>query len=125
MRRTAAGCSGCTQTCSSAALGKAFQREAILRLPMQPGYNELNPGDRLLLGIEERELLGLSFLVYLLPLVTLLVGALTASRVASMLAGSADLAAAGGGIAGLAVGFGVLRMHRGNKLDPVILRKLA
>lgn len=126
-RGLAGSCSGCSQSCSSAALGKALQREVVLRLPMQQDYADLRPGDRIVLGISETELLGLSLKVYLLPLAALFAGAVAGAWGAAWFAVQADLAAIGGGLFGLLAGFGMLRRTRtpGGSAAPVILRKLA
>lgn len=80
-------------------------------------------GDRVVLGIEESQLLRASILVYALPLAALLAGSLIGGGFWPGL----DLAAIIGGSAGLAAGFGVLKMLSGNgsdvtRLQPSLLR---
>lgn len=80
-------------------------------------------GDRVILGIEESQLLRASLLVYALPLVLLLAGAL----VASGLWPGRDLAAILGGAVGLASGFVLLRVFSSgelgeSRLQPSLLR---
>lgn len=127
VRGMANACSGCTQTCSSAALGKALQREVVMRLPLQADYSDLKQGDRIVVGIDESAFLGLSLKVYLLPLGILFAGAACGAGLAPWFDVMPDFAAIIGGATGLLTGFGFLRLSRskGNMAVPIILRKLA
>lgn len=80
-------------------------------------------GDQVVLGIEESQLLRASLLVYALPLLALLAGAL----VGGGLWPGQDLAAIAGGGIGLAAGFLLVktvssRQEKADHLRPVLLR---
>ncbi|WP_111497476.1 SoxR reducing system RseC family protein [Marinobacter bohaiensis] len=80
-------------------------------------------GDPVVLGIGERQLLTASLLVYALPLLALLVGALAGASLGEAGDGPAIL----GGLLGLASGFLVVRIVAGGasrtaRLSPVMLR---
>tara|TARA_B100001540_G_scaffold303325_1_gene311814 strand:- start:272 stop:745 length:474 start_codon:yes stop_codon:yes gene_type:complete len=98
------------------------------------GYVRVLPGDQslsacavddeVLISIPEEVLLRGSMIAYVLPLLCMLGGAVAAVE---WLPGGQDALAAGGAIAGLALGFGLVRWHalrhRGDtRYQPVLLR---
>jgi len=125
VRLGAAGCSGCAKTCSAAAVGQMLKRQTKLRLLKDCNFPDLRIGDRLLLGVSESELLGVSLRVYLLPLAGLFAGALGGAQLVLWLGRNPDLGAASGAVLGLLAGFTFLRRRNRTKaMGPVILRKL-
>ena len=72
-RRGAAACGGCSQnaSCSTTLLGGLIGKKAVAA----DSRIELEPGDEVLVGIEESLLLRASLCLYLLPLLALLAGA--------------------------------------------------
>lgn len=123
-RRSA--CSACSSSegCSTATLAKAWSHRsmrvrAIAHLPLQPG-------DHVVVGLAEGALLSGSLLVYLLPLVTLLTGAILGQ---SVFAGAGDEPVMLSGAVGLGVGFwaartGSRRWQNDARFQPVVLRRL-
>ncbi len=94
--------------------------------------NTLNarPGDEVVLGMEEHALVTGSLLVYGVPLLMLLLGALMGEAIASQLGMNADLLPVVGGATGFVLAFllvrGVLRRTAvGLQMNPVMLRILA
>lgn len=94
--------------------------------------NTLNarPGDEVVLGMEEHALVTGSLLVYGVPLLMLLLGALMGEAMASQLGMNADLLPVVGGATGFVLAFllvrGVLRRTAvGLQMNPVMLRILA
>ena len=80
-------------------------------------------GDQVVLGIEESQLLRASLLVYALPLLALLTGALAGGGLGS----GEDLPAIAGGAFGLAAGFLLLKVvsagkGKSDQLQPLLLR---
>lgn len=82
------------------------------------GTEGLNPGDRVIIGLDERRLLSASVKLYGYPLAGLLLGALLGA-----LAGGAanDVAVLGGGLAGLAFALWLVRRAPGFAPEPVLL----
>ena len=114
-----AGCGRCQlrQGCGVGTLERAFPGSS-LELSM-PAKVPLHPGERVTIGLRESTMLGAASLVYLLPLLLLLLGALT-------LAPLGDAASAVGGLIGLAGGIlavrrWVRRAGRGPDCQPVLL----
>jgi len=109
--------------CGTAVLAQLFSRTP--RGPMRAGNPiEARIGERVIIGVEEGALLRATLLAYLLPLVLFVVGAFA---VRQWLHGG-DGAAALGALAGLVLGWGVVRwmgqragQQRG---QPVILRRV-
>ena len=106
-------------TCGSCAARKGCGHSLINRISEgRHGYIRVLPGrhaiadclvdDRVTISIPEEVVVRGSLIVYLLPLAFMLLGAAVAVQV---LPGGEDLLAAGGAIAGLAVGFGLVRWH--------------
>lgn len=114
------GCSGCSEPCASALTSQFFAaKQSRLRVASNI---ELNPGDKVLLGIDDNSLVGVSLVIYLLPLF----GFFCVALVGKYLFGS-DLAAALGGLSGLGLsfaGYKYLKLFERQSCQPVILRKL-
>lgn len=125
------GCSSCsTQGCGTGTLSQLFAaRSQELRV--------LNPidarvGEQVILGLEEGALLRGSLAVYIVPLLALLAGGLFGEWLAAALAleQSAELVTASAALAGLAAGFGWVRMFgrrmaQDDRFMAVILRRAA
>ncbi len=123
-RRSA--CSNCQQTCASGVTGRLFGSKTV-RLWASSTW-ELKPGDRVVIGLREDALVQGAFMVYLLPLFGLFVGALLGNAIAAQTAVvSADSFSAVGGLLGMGICLaGVKLSHFSQRLgaQPVILRKI-
>lgn len=119
-RRSA--CSGCTQTCTAGTLD-AWRSGSTASLPVSSSI-EVQPGDRVLIGLPEEAIVRGSCRVYLMPLAGLFVGAGLGQ---ALLPSAADLAAASGGLLGLAATVFFLAINRvpeTARIEPLVLRKL-
>ncbi len=121
------GCASCSTPCATAGvadyLGKAKASLAV------SSSLELHAGDRVVLGIEENAIVKGSLAIYLLPLFGLLAGAILGETLVAAwpTAVSTDMAAASGGLIGLAATLAFLkhtRMLTRNAPQPVVLRKV-
>lgn len=88
------------------------------------------PGDEVLLGMAEDALVLGSLLVYVIPLLMLLLGALTGESLAAHLGMDAELMPVVGGALGFMLAIVLVRglLHRttaGSRMQPVMLRILA
>jgi sigma-E factor negative regulatory protein RseC len=120
-------CSACatSEGCGAAVLAKAWgdrrmRVRAISNLPLQPG-------DSVVVGLAEGALLSGSLLVYLLPLLLLLAGAILGQAV---FAGAGDEPVMLSGAAGLGLGFLIARIgsqwwQNDIRFQPVVLRRVA
>jgi sigma-E factor negative regulatory protein RseC len=123
VRRTPCGLCGQTRGCGISLWGRLFgHRNNIFRAANQIGAKV---GDSVVVGVDEHALLTSSLAAYGAPLLALLAGALLGNGIGS--GERADLYAAIGALAGLALGLLWLKMHMaGRGLDaryrPVILR---
>jgi sigma-E factor negative regulatory protein RseC len=124
-RRSACGACASGADCGTATLAKAWgdrrvRVRAISALPLQPG-------DQVIVGLAEGALLGGSLLVYLLPMLLLLGGAVT-GQIA--FAGAGETPVVLSGAVGLGLGFlvaraGSRRWRNDARFQPVILRRTA
>lgn len=117
-------CGGCSQTCASALLYKLGRRRPPLAVRCQLA---VQPGDRVMIGIDERALLWGSLLVYMLPLCGLLGGAALAELLASAWGTVADwpvLVSASVGFATSLIVVKQLPWLGIGALQPVVLRKI-
>ncbi len=124
-RRSACSACATSEGCGTAVLAKAWgdrraRVRAISNLPLQPG-------DSVIVGLAEGALLGGSLLVYLLPLVLLLGGAILGQTVFT---GAGDQPVMLSGAVGLGLGFLVARTwsrcwQDDARFQPVVLRRLA
>jgi sigma-E factor negative regulatory protein RseC len=130
VRRSPCGLCGQTRGCGISLWGRIFRhRKNIFK-----AVNQINAkvGDGVIVGIEEQALLTSSLMVYGIPLVAMLAGALLASGIFAgdsnhLSPGHADLYAAMGAVAGFIVGLLWLKGHAtarnmDARYQPVILR---
>ena len=95
--------SGCgTQIASSLFKSRAQQLEL-------PNSIEARPGDRVILGIEEADILSGSIRLYLLPMLGLIGGAVAAHTIALYMVLSPELLAIAGGLTGMTAAFYLVR----------------
>lgn len=124
-QRTA--CSSCSVSggCGTSSLARLFGR----RRQQHYAHNPLHakPGDQVVMGLEEKALLTGSVLMYLVPLIGMILGAILFSEWLGADASSewaALLGGAGGLIGGLGLAAYVSRRQR-NTLYPIIMRILS
>lgn len=122
---TSSGCSSCSanQGCGTASLARFFGQ----RKQQHFAHNPLNaqPGDRVIMGLQEKALVSGSILMYLLPLICMIVGAILFSSWVIVPGLDADATASLGLGVGLVLGLGLTRWlsHRMRKqLYPIIMR---
>lgn len=125
-------------TCGSCAANKGCGHGLLNRIADgRTGYVRVLPGsispgscaidDQVRIGIPEQVILQGSAVVYMLPLLLMLAGAASGS---GFLPGAAEAVAVGGAVAGLLLGFGLVRWHARRHRDdpalqPVLLEILA
>jgi sigma-E factor negative regulatory protein RseC len=98
-RKTACGLCGQTRGCGNSIWGKLFAHKSSAF----KAQNRINAkvGDSVIVGINEKALLKSALLLYILPLATLLTGAILATQLFADTNGNAMLGAAAGLILGL------------------------
>ena len=123
---TSGGCSSCSASggCGTASLARFFGQ----RKQQHYAQNPVNarPGDKVIMGLEEKALLSSSLLMYLVPLLAMILGAIIFS------AGFTDLlpgdgAALLGAAMGLAAGLGLAKLlsfRMRKQIYPIITRIL-
>jgi len=123
-RRSACGACSASEGCGTAVLAKVWgdRRARVRALSTLP----LQPGDAVIVGLAEGALLRGSLLVYLLPIVLLLAGALLGQ---TAFAGAGEEPVILSGAVGLGLGFlaarGVSRRLRSDaRFQPVVMRRL-
>jgi sigma-E factor negative regulatory protein RseC len=119
-RKTACGLCGQTRGCGNSIWGKLFAHQSTAF----KAQNRINAkvGDSVIVGINESALLKSALLLYILPLVTLLIGAILATQIRDT-NGSAMLGAAVGLVLGLVWVKGHTMSNSYFKLQqPVVLR---
>lgn len=119
-RKSACGLCGQTRGCGNSIWGKLFAHQSTAFKAL----NHINAkvGQSVIVGINESALLKSALLLYILPLVTLFLGAILATQI-----NSTDTSAMIGALIGLVVGFAWIKGHTMSnnyfKLQqPVILR---
>ena len=119
-RKTACGLCGQTRGCGNSIWGKLFAHQSTAF----KAQNRINAkvGDSVIVGINEKALLKSAMLLYILPLATMLIGAILAKQFSAT-----DLSAMLGAAAGLVLGLLWVKGHTMSsnyfKLQqPVILR---
>ncbi len=122
-------CQQCVQTdsCSTSVLSKFFGNKSI-ELKLQSDI-QLEAGDKVCLGIDEKIFLRLTGMVYLLPLVGLLLAALFGQYVSTQLGVSSEILIIIFGLFGFLLCFYSLKYFIAHYMDPrkihpVILKKL-
>lgn len=127
-RQTACDACSVNKGCGTGVLSKALGVKAM-RLRVRSSL-ALKAGDNVVVGIEDKMLVRSSFLVYTLPLLMLLGGAVFGEFMAVNLAlDNRDVVTAAGGLLGLAAGFVWVRrfsltMATDPRYQPRILRRL-
>ncbi|QXP83575.1 SoxR reducing system RseC family protein [Methylococcus sp. Mc7] len=120
-------CGSCTQGCSTSLVARLLGGKPM-RLKVD-AEAPVSPGDRVIIGVEEGALLAGSFRMYLLPLFSLLGGALLGKLLADQgLFASADAGSIAGGLLGLGLTFVLLKYHPGlhrQDLHPVFIRRIS
>lgn len=123
-RKTACGLCGQTRGCGNSIWGKLFAHQSTAF----KAQNRINAkvGDSVIVGINEKALVKSALLLYILPLATLLIGAILATQLFADTNGNAML----GALVGLVLGFVWVKGHTMSssyfKLQqPVILRLVA
>lgn len=119
-RKTACGLCGQTRGCGNSIWGKLFAHQSTAF----KAQNRINAkvGDSVIVGINEKALLKSAMLLYLLPLATMLIGAILAKQFIAT-----ELSAMLGAAAGLGLGFLWVKGHTMSNAyfklqQPVILR---
>lgn len=127
-RQSTCGSCAVKSGCGTSVLaGIVGQKVTQLKLPNTLGAK---PGDEVLLGMAENALVAGSLLMYVLPLLLLLLGALAGEFVASHLGMDAELMPIVGGALGFVLAIALVRalLHRtstGMQMQPVMLRIIA
>jgi sigma-E factor negative regulatory protein RseC len=119
-------CAGCAQknSCSSTALASVLKKKPI---PVDSELT-LQIGDTVMVAIDESDLLGAAFLMYLLPLCALFIGAGIADSLVSDTTPYGDVWVAGGALTGLALALFIMRTIQKYALlnyyaRPVVVKK--
>ena len=105
----------------------AGSRGLIRVLPGKQSLDRCRVDDQVLISIPEEIILRGSLIAYLLPVMSMVAGAVAASH---WLAGNQDVLAALGGVAGLAAGFALVRWHgarhrHDQRFQPVLVKILS
>ena len=126
VRKSACGSCSAKAGCGTSVLSKVYGNKASrMRI-----YNSIHarPGDQVVIGIQERVLVRTSFIFYLTPLFSMILFALLGQSFTEVDdPSSRELASIFGGLFGLLVGFGFLkmfakRMRSDSNYEAVILR---
>jgi sigma-E factor negative regulatory protein RseC len=126
-----AGCSGCKQgsSCGVSLFSNFFGNRDTRYRAVNLSTVPLQPGDRVVVGIDEHAILGGSLIVYALPLFMLVMAAAAGGALAaSMLPGYSEMLAIFAALCGFAGGL-VMTRHISRRIvhdaryQPVILRR--
>lgn len=125
MRQVPCGICGQTRGCGNSLWGKIFAHKSSAF----KASNAINAqvGDSVIVGIDEQVVLKGALLLYALPLVTMMIGALLSTFLFAKSPGQADLYAVIGAFVGLVLGFIFVKGHTAStkyslQNQPVILR---
>ncbi|WP_421621351.1 SoxR reducing system RseC family protein [Alkalilimnicola ehrlichii] len=121
-------CSGCAAQsgCGTGALGR-WLPGAVTRLRVADPLG-VRPGEQVVIAVAEGAVLRGSVMVYLVPLLGLLGGALAGEQLSAWLSHTGDALALMGGVSGLLLGFALARRvgadrgHR-HRMQPVLVRR--
>lgn len=110
IRKTTCGSCAAQKGCGHGLLNKISdgRRSLIRALPGRISASDCQVDDEVQISIPEDVILRGSLVVYILPLLTMLTGAAAG---ANLVTASADLGSALGALAGIAVGFALVRLH--------------
>ena len=120
VKSRSSGCSGCSEPCPSSIASRLFV-EKQFRLRVTSDF-PLHRGDKILLGIEDDCLARVSVGIYLLPLFTFFLGAMTGVHFFG-----SDLVGVLGGLSGLGfclASFKYFKLFERESYRPVVLRKI-
>jgi len=120
VRKTACGLCGKTRGCGNAIWGKIFAHK-VTSFKAQNNINA-KVGQGVIVGIDESALMKSALLIYIVPLVTMFIGAILVSLVFST-----NLAAMLGAVAGMLLGYFWVKAHTAGRTyyqehHPSILR---
>jgi sigma-E factor negative regulatory protein RseC len=123
VRQSACGSCHAKSGCGTALVGSLFpSRQLSLRLP---NNRQAAKGDRIIVGLPEAAMQLAALLLYGLPLVALLAGAVAGQQLAESSGWSAEPAAIIGGLTGLIAGLAAARrLGARTDMHPVMLRRL-
>ncbi|MDJ0806006.1 MAG: SoxR reducing system RseC family protein [Gammaproteobacteria bacterium] len=127
--QASAACGACSSagTCSTSVISGLFKRRHNRLRVLNP--IDARPGQQVVIGLQEQALVNASLLAYLLPLICMLLLAVTGQQLAEYWQWSkAELSSIAGGLLGLIIGLGLLRrftLHsqKNPGFQPVILRR--
>ena len=126
IRRSTCGTCSAQKGCGHGLLNRISEgkRGYVRALPGDQSVEDYKVDDQVLISIPEEVILRGSFIAYILPLLSMLAGAMAASH---FLAGQQDVLSVAGAIGGLAVGFTLVRWHgiyhrQDPEFQPVLLR---
>lgn len=124
-RRTACGLCGQKRGCGNATWGKLLGHESH-EFAAENAINA-NVGDSVVVGIDERVVLSSAFYLYVVPLLTMLVGAVLADVLLNnqfyvILASVAGLLLGFAWVKGHLVGYGAVKKPYGKKFRAIVLR---
>jgi sigma-E factor negative regulatory protein RseC len=124
-RRTACGLCGQKRGCGNATWGKLLGHDSH-EFPADSAI-DVNVGDSVVVGIDERIVLSSAFYLYVVPLVTMLVGAVLADTLLDnefyvILAAASGLLLGFAWVKGHLIGYGRTKKPYGKKFRAVVLR---
>jgi sigma-E factor negative regulatory protein RseC len=126
IRRSTCGTCSAQKGCGHGLLNRISEgkRGYVRALPGDQSVEDYKVDDQVLISIPEEVILRGSFIAYILPLLSMLAGAMAASH---FLAGQQDVLSVAGAAGGLAVGFTLVRWHgiyhrQDPEFQPVLLR---
>ena len=126
IRRSTCGTCSAQKGCGHGLLNRISEgkRGYVRALPGDQSVEDYKVDDQVLISIPEEVILRGSFIAYILPLLSMLAGAMVVSY---FLAGQQDVLAVAGAAGGLVVGFALVRWHgihhrQDPDFQPVLLR---
>jgi sigma-E factor negative regulatory protein RseC len=129
-RQSACSTCGVNKGCGTATIAKAVgNKRAVLEIPRNTSeQGDLQPGDEVLLGIDETTLLGNSALAYISPLVAFFLFAITAQQLGPVFGLEGEGFVIVASVLGLLISLYLVKQHLQHhhtaSIRPVILRKI-